>query len=52
MSGVAFNCLANGKIFERTPFERVFVQLWATRVPLARLITSITGFWAGRAISL
>ena len=24
--GVAFNCLANGKIFERTPFERVFVQ--------------------------
>ncbi len=24
--GVAFNCLANGKIFDRTPFERVFVQ--------------------------
>ena len=24
--GVAFNSLANGKIFERTPFERVFVQ--------------------------
>jgi carbamoyltransferase len=24
--GVAFNCLANGKIFERSPFERVFVQ--------------------------
>ncbi len=24
--GVAFNCLANGKIFERTPFEKVFVQ--------------------------
>jgi carbamoyltransferase len=24
--GVAFNCLANGKIFEHTPFERVFVQ--------------------------
>lgn len=24
--GVAFNCLANGKIPERTPFERVFVQ--------------------------
>src|ERR1700720_3667778 len=24
--GVAFNCLANGKIFERTPFERVYVQ--------------------------
>jgi len=24
--GVAFNCVANGKIFERTPFERVFVQ--------------------------
>jgi carbamoyltransferase len=24
--GVAFNCLANGKIFDHTPFERVFVQ--------------------------
>jgi carbamoyltransferase len=24
--GVAFNCLANGKIFDNTPFERVFVQ--------------------------
>lgn len=24
--GVAFNCLANGKLFERSPFERVFVQ--------------------------
>jgi len=24
--GVAFNCLANGKIFERTPFEHVFIQ--------------------------
>ena len=24
--GVAFNCLANGKIFEHSPFERVFVQ--------------------------
>jgi len=24
--GVAFNCLANGKILERTPFERVYVQ--------------------------
>jgi carbamoyltransferase len=24
--GVAFNCLANGKIFERSPFEHVFVQ--------------------------
>jgi len=24
--GVAFNCLANGKIFERSPFERVYVQ--------------------------
>ena len=24
--GVAFNCVANGKIFERTPFERVYVQ--------------------------
>jgi len=24
--GVAFNCLANGKIFERSPFDRVFVQ--------------------------
>ncbi|HKW88729.1 MAG TPA: carbamoyltransferase C-terminal domain-containing protein [Candidatus Acidoferrales bacterium] len=24
--GVAFNCLANGKIPDRTPFERVFVQ--------------------------
>jgi carbamoyltransferase len=24
--GVAFNSLANGKIFDRTPFERVFVQ--------------------------
>jgi carbamoyltransferase len=24
--GVAFNCVANGKIFERTPFEKVYVQ--------------------------
>src|SRR3984893_1786440 len=24
--GVAFNCVANGKIFERTPFEHVFIQ--------------------------
>ena len=24
--GVAFNCVANGKIFEVTPFERVYVQ--------------------------
>jgi carbamoyltransferase len=24
--GVAFNCVANGKIFERTPFRRVWVQ--------------------------
>jgi carbamoyltransferase len=24
--GVAFNSLANGKLFDRTPFERVFVQ--------------------------
>jgi len=24
--GVAFNCLANGKIFDRSSFERVFVQ--------------------------
>jgi carbamoyltransferase len=24
--GVAFNCLANGKILDRSPFERVFVQ--------------------------
>ena len=24
--GVAFNCLANGKIFQKSPFERVFVQ--------------------------
>jgi carbamoyltransferase len=24
--GVAFNCVANGKIFEATPFEQVFVQ--------------------------
>lgn len=24
--GVAFNCVANGKIFDQTPFERVFVQ--------------------------
>lgn len=24
--GVAFNCLANGKIFERSPFQRVYVQ--------------------------
>ena len=23
---MAFNCLANGKIFDRTPFEQVFVQ--------------------------
>jgi carbamoyltransferase len=24
--GIAFNCVANGKIFDQTPFERVFVQ--------------------------
>ena len=24
--GVAFNCAANGKIFDRTPFEQVYVQ--------------------------
>jgi carbamoyltransferase len=24
--GVAFNCVANGKIFEETPFKRVYVQ--------------------------
>jgi len=24
--GVAFNCVANGKIFDQTPFERVYVQ--------------------------
>jgi len=24
--GVAFNCVANGKIFEQTPFEKVYVQ--------------------------
>ena len=24
--GVAFNCLANGKIFEKSPFEHVFIQ--------------------------
>jgi carbamoyltransferase len=24
--GVAFNCLANGKIFEHTPFENIYVQ--------------------------
>lgn len=24
--GIAFNCVANGKIFDTTPFERVFVQ--------------------------
>ncbi len=24
--GVAFNCVANGKIFDHTPFEQVFVQ--------------------------
>src|SRR5437763_8934253 len=24
--GVAFNCVANGKIFESTPFEKVYVQ--------------------------
>jgi len=24
--GVAFNCVANGKIFDRTPFEQVYVQ--------------------------
>jgi len=24
--GVAFNCVANGKIFQRTPFEAVYVQ--------------------------
>ncbi|MFQ5872662.1 MAG: carbamoyltransferase [Dehalococcoidia bacterium] len=24
--GVAFNCVANGKIFDRTPFEEVYIQ--------------------------
>jgi carbamoyltransferase len=24
--GVAFNCVANGKIFDETPFEKIFVQ--------------------------
>src|SRR5438445_13098897 len=24
--GVAFNCVANGKLFEATPFEQVYVQ--------------------------
>ena len=24
--GVAFNCVANGKIFDHTPFEKVYVQ--------------------------
>ncbi len=24
--GVAFNCVANGKMLERTPFERIYVQ--------------------------
>jgi carbamoyltransferase len=24
--GVAFNCVANGKIFDQTPFEQIFVQ--------------------------
>jgi len=24
--GVAFNCVANGKLFDRTPFEQVYVQ--------------------------
>jgi carbamoyltransferase len=24
--GVAFNCVANGKIFDRTPFEKVYIQ--------------------------
>jgi carbamoyltransferase len=24
--GVAFNCVANGKIFEETPFEKIFLQ--------------------------
>ncbi len=24
--GVAFNCVANGKIFDRTPFEKIYVQ--------------------------
>ncbi len=24
--GVAFNCVANGRIFDRTPFEKVYVQ--------------------------
>ncbi len=24
--GVAFNCVANGKIFDRTPFEQVYIQ--------------------------
>lgn len=24
--GVAFNCMANGKLFDRTPFEQIYVQ--------------------------
>ena len=24
--GVAFNCVANGRIFDRTPFEEVYIQ--------------------------
>ncbi len=24
--GVAFNCAANGKIFEKTPFQQVYIQ--------------------------
>jgi carbamoyltransferase len=33
--GVAFNCVANGKIFERTPFERVYIQSAAGDAGLA-----------------
>ncbi|MBS1790781.1 MAG: carbamoyltransferase [Acidobacteria bacterium] len=33
--GVAYNCVANGKIFDRTPFEQVYVQAAAGDAGLA-----------------
>lgn len=33
--GVAFNCVANGQIFKRTPFERVYIQSAAGDAGLA-----------------
>ena len=51
--GVAFNCVANGKMLERTPFERIYVQPAAGDAGLSvgAAFASITRFLAGRARS-